>query len=169
MSLPAQVVSWGSLGMFRTRWRKQRGVGPRRIGQSDCYRGTTREINIRIRRSAADPPATCSAIRHRRGDQPATRTFGVDVWPRGDNCGTRHSRRNQACPPRPVAAMPETLEISKEAVSGNGTLENVGIKLDGKFKCPHCRQTFSDDKALQLHLKFQCSTAIAKQINPIGD
>ena len=65
--------------------------------------------------------------------------------------------------------MPETMEISKEAVSGNGTLEQVGIKLDGKMKCPHCRQMFSDDKALQLHLKFQCSTAIAKQINPIGD
>ena len=65
--------------------------------------------------------------------------------------------------------MPETLEISKEAESGNGTLENVGIKLDGKFKCPHCRQTFTEDKALQLHLKFQCPTAIAKQINPVGD
>ncbi|CAK0897163.1 unnamed protein product [Prorocentrum cordatum] len=70
---------------------------------------------------------------------------------------------------RAAAAMPETLEISKEAKSGNGTLENVGIKLDGQFKCPHCRQAFSDDKARQLHLKFQCPTAIAKQINPIGD
>ncbi|CAK0842016.1 unnamed protein product [Prorocentrum cordatum] len=66
-------------------------------------------------------------------------------------------------------AQAKAMEISKEAVSGNGTLENVGIKLDGQFKCPHCRQTFSDDKARQLHLKFQCSTAIAKQINPIGD
>ena len=37
------------------------------------------------------------------------------------------------------------------------------------FPCPHCRQKFDNDKALQLHLKFQCSTAISKQINPVGD
>ena len=65
--------------------------------------------------------------------------------------------------------MPETMEISAAAKSGDGSLQNVGIKLDGKVKCPHCRQQFETDKSLQLHLKFQCSTAIAKQINPIGD
>jgi predicted RNA-binding Zn-ribbon protein involved in translation (DUF1610 family) len=64
--------------------------------------------------------------------------------------------------------MPETMETSKEAVSGNGMLEDVGIKLDGTFKCPHCGQALLDDKARQLHLKFLCSTAITKQINPIG-
>jgi len=76
---------------------------------------------------------------------------------------------SKTSPPRSVAAMPETMEVSKEAVSGDGTVENVGIKVDAKFKCPHCRQAFSEDKALQLHLKFQCPTAIAKQINPVGD
>merc|ERR1711971_95557 len=35
------------------------------------------------------------------------------------------------------------MEISKEAVSGNGTLEQVGIKLDGKMKCPHCTSSSS--------------------------
>ena len=65
--------------------------------------------------------------------------------------------------------MPESLKISEGAKSGDGTVVNVGVKMDGAFKCPHCRQTFSDDKALQLHLKYQCSTAIAKQINPVGD
>ena len=65
--------------------------------------------------------------------------------------------------------MPETMEISALAKSGDGSLQNVGIKLDGSFKCPHCRQTFTEKKALDLHLKFQCPTAIAKQINPIGD
>jgi nitrate reductase (NAD(P)H) len=50
--------------------------------------------------------------------------------------------------------------ISPEAVSGDGTLHNVGIKTDGKMKCPNCRQMFMDDTALQLHLKFQCATAI---------
>ena len=69
----------------------------------------------------------------------------------------------------PSKKMPETMEISGAAKSGDGSLENVGIKLDGKLKCPHCRQIFENDKALQLHLKFQCSTAIATQINPIGD
>ena len=61
------------------------------------------------------------------------------------------------------------MEISAAAKSGDGGLENVGIKLEGTFQCPHCRQKFETDKALQLHLKFQCPTAIAKQINPVGD
>jgi len=43
------------------------------------------------------------------------------------------------------------MEVSEGAKSGDGTVVNVGIKMDGAFKCPHCRQTFSDDKALQLH------------------
>ena len=71
--------------------------------------------------------------------------------------------------PFPDSKMPETMEISEAAKSGNGSLEQVGIKLDGTFQCPHCRQKFVSDKALQLHLKFQCPTAIAKQINPVGD
>ena len=54
------------------------------------------------------------------------------------------------------------MEISQEAKSGDGTVTNVGIKLEGKVKCPNCRQQFLDDKALQLHLKFQCSTAVGK-------
>jgi len=48
------------------------------------------------------------------------------------------------------------MEVSAAAKSGDGSLTNVGVKLE-------------TDKALQLHIKFQCSTAIAKQINPIGD
>eukprot|EP00419_Tripos_fusus_P008389 CAMPEP_0172677042 /NCGR_PEP_ID=MMETSP1074-20121228/14406_1 /TAXON_ID=2916 /ORGANISM="Ceratium fusus, Strain PA161109" /LENGTH=61 /DNA_ID=CAMNT_0013494819 /DNA_START=119 /DNA_END=304 /DNA_ORIENTATION=+ len=61
------------------------------------------------------------------------------------------------------------MEISAGAKSGDGTLTNVGIKLDGQFQCPHCRQAFADDRSLQLHLQFQCSSAVAKQINPVGD
>jgi len=68
-----------------------------------------------------------------------------------------------------LRGMPESLEISDGAKSGDRTLRNAGVKLDGTFKCPHSRQTFTDDKALQLHLKYQSSTAIAKQINPVGD
>jgi len=54
------------------------------------------------------------------------------------------------------------MEISSEAKSGDGSITNVGIKLDGTFKCPNCRQTFLTEKARQLHLKFQCSTAVGK-------
>merc|ERR1712151_1061899 len=63
----------------------------------------------------------------------------------------------------------QTMEISEAAKSGDGTVDNVGIKMTGTFQCPECRQKFDSQKALDLHLKFQCSTAIAKQINPIGD
>ncbi|CAE8710332.1 unnamed protein product [Polarella glacialis] len=31
---------------------------------------------------------------------------------------------------------------------------NVGIKVDGKFPCPDCRQKFDDEKAKQMHWKF---------------
>merc|ERR1712113_823442 len=71
--------------------------------------------------------------------------------------------------PTPACRMPETMEISEAAKSGDGTVTNVGIKMTGTFKCPECRQKFDSQKALDLHLKFQCSTAISKQINPIGD
>jgi len=49
---------------------------------------------------------------------------------------------------------PETMEITEEARSGDGSLENVGIKTDGKFQCPECRQKFNDEKAKELHWKF---------------
>eukprot|EP00428_Durinskia_dybowskii_P068680 CAMPEP_0170407802 /NCGR_PEP_ID=MMETSP0117_2-20130122/28443_1 /TAXON_ID=400756 /ORGANISM="Durinskia baltica, Strain CSIRO CS-38" /LENGTH=40 /DNA_ID= /DNA_START= /DNA_END= /DNA_ORIENTATION= len=38
--------------------------------------------------------------------------------------------------------MPETLEISAAAKSGDGTVANVGIKMSGSFQCPDCRQKF---------------------------
>ena len=60
--------------------------------------------------------------------------------------------------------MPVTREISKEVVSGRDMLENGGIKLDCIFKCTHFRQTFLNGRARELHLKFECSTAIAKRI-----
>merc|ERR1712107_545040 len=48
----------------------------------------------------------------------------------------------------------EDLEISAEARSGDGTIENVGVKLGGGFQCPECRQQFETEKAKQLHWKF---------------
>ncbi len=50
--------------------------------------------------------------------------------------------------------MPETMEISAAAKSGDGTVINVGIKTDGKFQCSECRQKFDTEKAKQLHWKF---------------
>ena len=38
--------------------------------------------------------------------------------------------------------------------SGDGSLENVGTKLDAPIQCHHCRQRFMDQRALELHLKF---------------
>eukprot|EP00746_Dinoflagellata_sp_MGD_P161077 gnl/MRDRNA2_/MRDRNA2_88105_c0_seq1.p1 gnl/MRDRNA2_/MRDRNA2_88105_c0~~gnl/MRDRNA2_/MRDRNA2_88105_c0_seq1.p1 ORF type:complete len:167 (+),score=41.90 gnl/MRDRNA2_/MRDRNA2_88105_c0_seq1:69-503(+) len=46
-------------------------------------------------------------------------------------------------------------DICPEAKSGNGRLENVGIKLSGKCLCEECNQRFETDRALSLHVKFQ--------------
>ena len=45
-------------------------------------------------------------------------------------------------------------EITEAAKSGDGTVANVGIKLDGKVQCTHCNQRFATVEAMQLHLKF---------------
>merc|ERR1711862_917639 len=52
------------------------------------------------------------------------------------------------------AAMPETMEISDAAKSGDGSTANVGIKMTGSFQCPDCRQKFDSEKAKQLHWRF---------------
>jgi len=49
--------------------------------------------------------------------------------------------------------MPEG-EMHKDAKSGDGTIQNVGVKMDGKVQCPICRQKFNDQKSLALHQKF---------------
>ena len=46
------------------------------------------------------------------------------------------------------------MEISAAAKSGDGTVEGVGIKKDGKFKSPVTNQTFDTQHALDLHLKY---------------
>eukprot|EP00927_Polykrikos_kofoidii_P033956 TRINITY_DN28796_c0_g1_i1.p1 TRINITY_DN28796_c0_g1~~TRINITY_DN28796_c0_g1_i1.p1 ORF type:complete len:499 (+),score=71.42 TRINITY_DN28796_c0_g1_i1:68-1498(+) len=40
------------------------------------------------------------------------------------------------------------------ATSGDGTIANVGIKLDGAVACPQCNQRFGSERALELHLCF---------------
>jgi nitrate reductase (NAD(P)H) len=48
----------------------------------------------------------------------------------------------------------ETMELSPESMSGDGTLENVGIKLTGGIQCPHCNQRFETELAQKMHCKF---------------
>ena len=48
----------------------------------------------------------------------------------------------------------EKMEISDAAKSGDGTIEHVGIKMNGKFKSPVTNQTFDTQEALDLHLKY---------------
>jgi len=45
-------------------------------------------------------------------------------------------------------------QIEKMTVSGDGTLENVGIKVDGKFQCQHCSQKFDSKQQRQIHHRF---------------
>merc|ERR1712232_278752 len=56
----------------------------------------------------------------------------------------------KATMPKKVRA-PETINLCPEAMSGDGTLENVGIKLDGKFKSPVTNQCFDTDLAQKMH------------------
>merc|ERR1712179_430405 len=44
--------------------------------------------------------------------------------------------------------MPEQMEISEAAKSGDGTIANVGIKVNGKFKSPVNNQLFDTQEAL---------------------
>jgi len=46
------------------------------------------------------------------------------------------------------------MAISKEAMSGDGTIANVGIKVNAKFKSPVNNQMFDTQEALDLHLKY---------------
>ena len=50
--------------------------------------------------------------------------------------------------------MPEQMEISEAAKSGDGSIKNVGIKVNGKFKSPVNNQCFDTQEALDLHLKY---------------
>lgn len=42
----------------------------------------------------------------------------------------------------------------KAAISGDGTIDNVGIKLGGMVQCPDCNQKFDTERAQQTHWRF---------------
>jgi len=48
----------------------------------------------------------------------------------------------------------EKMEISAAAKSGDGSIQNVGIKVGAKFKSPVNNQCFDTQEALDLHLKY---------------
>lgn len=49
---------------------------------------------------------------------------------------------------------PEIMEISDAAKSGDGSVDNVGIRMSGNFQCLECRQRFDTEKTKQVHWKF---------------
>eukprot|EP00929_Paragymnodinium_shiwhaense_P104755 TRINITY_DN69463_c0_g1_i1.p1 TRINITY_DN69463_c0_g1~~TRINITY_DN69463_c0_g1_i1.p1 ORF type:complete len:521 (-),score=71.27 TRINITY_DN69463_c0_g1_i1:218-1705(-) len=44
--------------------------------------------------------------------------------------------------------------VCGEALSGDGTLEHVGIRLTGKFQCAECQQRFDSERAERMHWRF---------------
>jgi hypothetical protein len=58
----------------------------------------------------------------------------------------------------------DEIEVSPEAISGDGTLVNVGVKMDATVACPNCRQKFMSEAALQIHQKLLCPTATASRV-----
>lgn len=51
-----------------------------------------------------------------------------------------------------IADMVES--AAEMAHSGDGTIENVGIRLEGQVQCPECRQRFGSEKAMKIHWNF---------------
>lgn len=45
-------------------------------------------------------------------------------------------------------------QMSRVSESGDGTLDNVGIKVEGSYQCCHCRQRFEAAMQLQIHDRF---------------
>jgi len=48
----------------------------------------------------------------------------------------------------------DVMEISADAISGDGTLQNVGVRTCGNFQCPDCGQKFDTEQALAVHWRF---------------
>ncbi|CAE8683848.1 unnamed protein product [Polarella glacialis] len=75
-----------------------------------------------------------------------TITLDVNIKDTIDNVKTKIQDKEEIPP-----GMQNLVKASK---SGDGSTQNVGIKVDGKFPCPDCRQKFDDEKAKQMHWKF---------------
>jgi len=52
-----------------------------------------------------------------------------------------------------VALLREAM-ARRAAESGDGSIENVGIRLSGEVQCPECRQRYDTERAMQIHFRF---------------
>jgi len=57
----------------------------------------------------------------------------------------------------------QELEVTCAAKSGDGSINNVGIKTSGLFQCPHCWQRFDNKNALDLHCNFTHNTNLRQE------
>lgn len=71
---------------------------------------------------------------------------------RNDN--KRYNRTLPNVTRRALGLAEDPMEISEAAVSGDGTVENVGIRMEGEFQCADCHQKFESERAQRLHWKF---------------
>mmetsp|Transcript_66988 Transcript_66988/g.119138 ORF Transcript_66988/g.119138 Transcript_66988/m.119138 type:complete len:148 (-) Transcript_66988:46-489(-) len=54
--------------------------------------------------------------------------------------------------------------ISEAAMSGDGSLDNVGIRIQGCLNCPECNQRYDTERALSLHIKFTHGDKVVRVI-----
>jgi len=66
----------------------------------------------------------------------------------------RYKRNRSDLELQELGLQEKPMEIAEEAKSGDGTVENVGIKVGAQFQCSKCRQRLTSERAMQLHWKF---------------
>merc|ERR1712227_219030 len=69
--------------------------------------------------------------------------------------------------PPQVGRMPEGLEVSDAAKSGDGTIAGVGVKATGDYQCPDCRQKSDTEQARKLHCleKLESGTSFTASLH----
>eukprot|EP00928_Gymnodinium_smaydae_P069067 TRINITY_DN52442_c0_g1_i2.p1 TRINITY_DN52442_c0_g1~~TRINITY_DN52442_c0_g1_i2.p1 ORF type:complete len:174 (-),score=39.63 TRINITY_DN52442_c0_g1_i2:239-688(-) len=50
------------------------------------------------------------------------------------------------------------------ARSGNGTVDMVGIRMSGTFRCQECIQRYDSERALVMHVKFTHGNKVVRAI-----
>mmetsp|Transcript_89531 Transcript_89531/g.252269 ORF Transcript_89531/g.252269 Transcript_89531/m.252269 type:complete len:360 (-) Transcript_89531:223-1302(-) len=53
-----------------------------------------------------------------------------------------------------AGSLERVLQVDQAVTSGDGTLQNVGIRVNGAFQCPYCSQRFDSDKQRAMHDRF---------------
>jgi hypothetical protein len=81
--------------------------------------------------------------------------------------GSSHFRRGSAS--GVTTAMFHHFQVAQDAKSGDGTVANVGIKLNGQCHCAECNQRFETDRALSLHVKFMHGNKVFRVLTLVQD